>query len=53
MAGLNLPTYLKGEEPKEATIIKEEKKVIKPTYQFKEEKSEKKDDDSPDDSVKE
>lgn len=43
MAGLNLSTYLKGEEPKEATIIKEEKKFYtsKPTYQFEEEKNRK------------
>ena len=30
MAGLNLPTYLKGEETKEAAIIKGEKKVFYP-----------------------
>ncbi|QDP86511.1 flotillin family protein [Chryseobacterium sp. SNU WT5] len=30
MAGLNLPTYLKGEETKEATIVKEKTKVVYP-----------------------
>ncbi|MDN3607112.1 flotillin family protein [Kaistella yonginensis] len=46
MAGLNLPTYLKGEEPKEATIIKEEKKVFYPKKKEPKENPEIKKDDS-------
>lgn len=52
MAGLNLPTYLKGED-NNATVIKEEKKFTKPTFKFKEEKPKANEDESPDDSVKE
>ena len=50
MAGLNLPTYLKGEETKEATVIKEEKKVFyprKPKEELKNENPESKEGDSP------
>ena len=45
MAGLNLPSYLKGEEVKDATIIKEEKKSNlpkNPTYTVKKDKPEEK-----------
>ena len=52
MAGLNLPTYLKGEDDS-STVIKEEKKYTKPAFKFKEEKPKAKEDESPDDSVKE
>ena len=50
MAGLNLPTYLKGEETKEATVIKEEKKVFyprKPKEEPKKEDAEGTEGDSP------
>ena len=50
MAGLNLPTYLKGEELKDATISKEEKKVFYPRKP--KEDPEIKSDDSPQELTK-
>ncbi len=55
MAGLNLPNYLKGEDTKEAKIIKEEKKTNlpkNPTYTVKKDKPEEKEGDSKDETSK-